>query len=161
MRLPLLLRPAQQLVRLSVQGPHVQASHTHGIICPVMIYMTAMLAAGFQDSAENHLPFTPGMTQHLPGRIVHAAWHLLTAIWNVNWAHLNTLKGLPVRCAYSIKATSSAPLKAMPMSSPNILSACSVVQLSHHEPDASWRLHRKQKEGVEAAARHVAAHCVT
>jgi hypothetical protein len=75
----------------------------------------------------------------------------------MNWAHLNTLKGLPVRCAYSIKATSSAPLKAMPMSSPKVLSACSVVQLSHHEPDASWRLHMKQKKELK----QLQAHCVT
>ena len=39
-------------------------------------------------------------------------------------AHLNTLKGRPVRWAYSTRATSSAPLKAMPISSPKVLSAC-------------------------------------
>ena len=39
-------------------------------------------------------------------------------------AHLKTLNGLPVRCAYSTRATSSAPLKAMPMSSPKVFRAC-------------------------------------
>ena len=42
----------------------------------------------------------------------------------VKAAYLKTLNGLPVKCAYSIKATSSAPLKAMPMSSPKVLRAC-------------------------------------
>ena len=80
MRLPLLVHPARQLVHLSVQPFHV-SSHTHGTICSGMMDMTGMLAAGFQDSAENHLPFTSGMIQR-PARedcsccMASADWYL-------------------------------------------------------------------------------------
>ena len=39
-------------------------------------------------------------------------------------ARLNTRNGRPVRCAYLMSATSSAPLKAIAMSLPNLSSAC-------------------------------------
>ncbi len=41
-----------------------------------------------------------------------------------SFIHLKTLKGRPVSLAYSMRATSSAPLKAMPTSPPNVLRAC-------------------------------------
>ena len=40
-----------------------------------------------------------------------------------------TRKGLPVRCAYWMRATSSAPLKAMARSSPKMSSACERISI--------------------------------
>jgi hypothetical protein len=42
----------------------------------------------------------------------------------IQFTHLNTRYGRPVRWAYSISATSSAPLNAMPMSVPKVFKAC-------------------------------------
>ena len=74
----------------------------------------------------------------------------------VKVAYLKTLNGLPVKCAYSIKATSSAPLKAMPMSSPKVLRACTFSWV--HNPESAMR---RMVTTNEVHSLHVKQSCVT